>query len=94
MIDDADFQATRPVSDRNFFDVARLHRWMTLHVEDYRAPSTVSQFRGGQSSPTYLIETPSRAYVMRRKPPGRLLPSAHAVDREIRAKCEVYKVST
>ena len=46
--------------------------------------STVQQFKGGQSNPTYLLETPSRKYVLRRKPPGKLLPSAHAVDREFR----------
>ena len=42
------------------------------------------QFKGGQSNPTYLLETPGRRYVLRRKPPGKLLPSAHAVDREFR----------
>ena len=42
------------------------------------------QFKGGQSNPTYLLETPARRYVLRRKPPGKLLPSAHAVDREFR----------
>ena len=46
--------------------------------------STVRQFKGGQSNPTYLLETPARKYVLRRKPPGKLLPSAHAVDREFR----------
>ena len=46
--------------------------------------SRCSQFKGGQSNPTYLLETPSRKYVLRRKPPGKLLPSAHAVDREFR----------
>ena len=44
----------------------------------------VRQFKGGQSNPTYLLETPARRYVLRRKPPGKLLPSAHAVDREFR----------
>ena len=47
-------------------------------------PLTVQQFKGGQSNPTYLLETPARKYVLRRKPPGKLLPSAHAVDREFR----------
>ena len=42
------------------------------------------QFKGGQSNPTYLLETPQRSYVLRRKPPGKLLPSAHAVDREFK----------
>ena len=48
------------------------------------ARSRSSQFKGGQSNPTYLVETPPRRYVLRRKPPGKLLPSAHAVDREYR----------
>ena len=48
------------------------------------ARSSVRQFKGGQSNPTYLLETPARRYVLRRKPPGKLLPSAHAVDREFR----------
>ena len=46
--------------------------------------STVEQFKGGQSNPTYKLVTPGRAYVLRRKPPGKLLPGAHAVDREYR----------
>ena len=50
----------------------------------FRGPLTVRQFKGGQSNPTYLLETPARRYVLRRKPPGKLLPSAHAVDREFR----------
>ena len=51
---------------------------------DFAGPLTVKQFKGGQSNPTYLLETPARRYVLRRKPPGKLLPSAHAVDREYR----------
>src|SRR5258708_7984763 len=57
---------------------------MKEHVEGYQGPPTVLQFKGGQSNPTYKIETPARSYVMRRKPFGKLLPSAHAVDREFR----------
>jgi aminoglycoside phosphotransferase (APT) family kinase protein len=57
---------------------------MRDNVEDYRGPLTVSQFKGGQSNPTYRLDTPDRAYVLRRKPFGKLLPSAHAVDREYR----------
>jgi aminoglycoside phosphotransferase (APT) family kinase protein len=54
------------------------------HIAGFSGPIDVSQFKGGQSNPTYLIETPQRRYVLRRKPPGKLLPSAHAVDREFR----------
>ena len=53
-------------------------------MKDFAGPLTVKQFKGGQSNPTYLLETPARRYVLRRKPPGKLLPSAHAVDREYR----------
>src|SRR5258707_3289315 len=53
-------------------------------VRGYRGPLTVLQFKGGQSNPTYRLDTPARSYVMRRKPFGKLLPSAHAVDREFR----------
>ena len=55
---------------------------MEANVEGYKGPLTVRQFKGGQSNPTYQLITPTKKYVMRRKPPGKLLPSAHAVDRE------------
>ena len=58
---------------------------------DLPGPSRVSQFKGGQSNPTYLVETPQRRYVLRRKPPGKLLPSAHAVDREFRVISALYR---
>lgn len=74
---------TREVSERLRFDTAALERWMSDHVDGFSGPLTVSQFKGGQSNPTYRLDTPSgRAFVMRRKPPGKLLPGAHAVDRE------------
>jgi aminoglycoside phosphotransferase (APT) family kinase protein len=66
------------------FDVASLERYMREHVEGYAGPLTVRQFRGGQSNPTYHLTAGGREYVLRRKPPGKLLPSAHAVDREYR----------
>jgi len=76
---------TREVSDHLRFDVGALERWMGDHVPGFSGPLTVSQFKGGQSNPTYRLDTPSgRAYVLRRKPPGRLLPGAHAIDREAR----------
>jgi aminoglycoside phosphotransferase (APT) family kinase protein len=76
---------TREVSERLRFDVAALERWMAGHIDGFSGPLTVSQFKGGQSNPTYRLETPSgRAFVLRRKPPGKLLPGAHAVDREAR----------
>jgi aminoglycoside phosphotransferase (APT) family kinase protein len=63
---------------------------MLSHVEGFHGPLTVRQFRGGQSNPTYLLECPSARYVMRRKPPGKLLKSAHAVDREFRVISALY----
>ncbi|HWW21878.1 MAG TPA: phosphotransferase, partial [Steroidobacteraceae bacterium] len=66
------------------FDPAPLGAWMAANVPGFAGPINVLQFAGGQSNPTFLIETPTRRYVMRRKPPGKLLPSAHAVEREYR----------
>jgi len=78
------FSGTREVAERLRFDVARLEVYLSAHVAGFAGPIVVSQFKGGQSNPTYLVETPLRRYVLRRKPPGKLLPSAHAVDREYR----------
>src|SRR3569623_1718030 len=65
-------------------DIGALDAWMRREVEDYAGPLSVEQCRGGQSNPTYKLATPRRAYVLRRKPPGKLRPGAHAVDREYR----------
>src|ERR1700746_2605353 len=81
---DSEFSGTRVVEDRHRFDEIQLDAWMRQHVEGYGGPLTVQQFKGGQSNPTYRLDTPARSYVMRRKPFGKLLPSAHAVDREFR----------
>jgi aminoglycoside phosphotransferase (APT) family kinase protein len=78
------FTGTMPVQERHRFDVDRLERFLLERVPDYRGPLQVEQFKGGQSNPTFLLRTPQRSYVLRRKPPGKLLPSAHAVDREYR----------
>jgi aminoglycoside phosphotransferase (APT) family kinase protein len=75
---------TVPVRERHRFDVAALDRYMAAHVAGHKGPVTVSQFQGGQSNPTYRLSSPGGEYVLRRKPPGKLLPSAHAVDREYR----------
>jgi aminoglycoside phosphotransferase (APT) family kinase protein len=81
---DSEFSGTKAVEDRHRFDEIHLDAWMRQHVEGYGGPLTVQQFKGGQSNPTYRLDTPGRSYVMRRKPFGKLLPSAHAVDREFR----------
>jgi len=72
------------VVDAHRFDEARLAAWMASNVDGFQGPLSVRQFRGGQSNPTYRLESPGAAYVLRRKPPGKLLASAHAVDREFR----------
>jgi aminoglycoside phosphotransferase (APT) family kinase protein len=75
-------RGTAEVREAHRFDVASLEAWMEANVEDFAGPLSVEQFKGGQSNPTYKLVTPARAYVLRRKPPGKLLPGAHAVDRE------------
>ena len=66
------------------FDHSRLAAWLAAHVEGFAGDLAVEQFRGGQSNPTYKLTTAARSFVLRRKPPGQLLPMAHAVDREFR----------
>jgi aminoglycoside phosphotransferase (APT) family kinase protein len=78
------FTGTKEVAEPLRFDVASLAAYLAAHAPEFAGPLTVRQFKGGQSNPTYLLETPARQYVLRRKPPGKLLPSAHAVDREFR----------
>ena len=78
------FTGTSAVQERHRFDEAALDAWMRERVAGYAGPLAVEQFKGGQSNPTFLLITPAQTYVLRRKPPGKLLPSAHAVDREYR----------
>jgi aminoglycoside phosphotransferase (APT) family kinase protein len=78
------FSGTKEVVDALKFDSAGLEAWLRHEVPGFTGPLEVRQFKGGQSNPTYFLQTPGRAYVLRRKPPGKLLPSAHAVDREYR----------
>ncbi|WP_291006797.1 phosphotransferase family protein [Ferrovibrio sp.] len=84
MRDEDRFSGTMPVQERHAFDTAALDAWMKANVADYKGPMELRQFKGGQSNPTFLVFTPTHKYVLRRKPPGKLLPSAHAVDREFR----------
>jgi aminoglycoside phosphotransferase (APT) family kinase protein len=85
------FTGTKEVAEPLRFDAARLEAYLAREVKDFVGPLAVKQFRGGQSNPTYLLETPARKYVLRRKPPGKLLPSAHAVDREFRVIAALWK---
>ena len=78
------FSGTKEAAGTLRLDAARLEQYLSGAIAGFAGPLTVKQFKGGQSNPTYLLETPARRYVLRRKPPGKLLPSAHAVDREYR----------
>lgn len=80
----AQFTGTTVVQERHRFDEPALASYLREHLPGFAGPLQVRQFRGGQSNPTFLLETPFARYVLRRKPPGTLLPSAHAIDREYR----------
>ena len=75
---------TSTVREQHRFDEAALASWMAVHIDGYAGPLEVAQFTGGQSNPTYRLSTPTRNYVLRRKPPGQTVQGAHAVDREAR----------
>ena len=86
-----EFIGTMPVQEKHRFDVERLAQFMQSHVEGFVAPLEVEQFKGGQSNPTFLLQSANHRYVLRRKPPGKLLPSAHAVDREYRVISALHR---
>ncbi|MBM4440094.1 MAG: phosphotransferase [Candidatus Rokubacteria bacterium] len=75
---------TVPVRDVHQIDADELARYLTANVRGFAGSIELRQFQGGQSNPTYYVRARSGEYVLRRKPPGKLLPSAHAVDREYR----------
>ena len=81
------FSGTKAVDQKLRFDEQGLHEWFSKNLSEFGSIEKIEQFRGGQSNPTYKITTANKKFVLRRKPPGKLLPSAHAVDRE-------YKVIT
>ncbi|MEO7242184.1 MAG: phosphotransferase [Variovorax sp.] len=80
------FVGTRAVGAQHRFDLGALTAWMQQHVEGFAGPIEVEMFKGGQSNPTYKLKTPRATYVMRSKPgpAARLLPSAHAIEREFK----------
>ncbi|MEW6464307.1 MAG: phosphotransferase [Pseudomonadota bacterium] len=86
MTDFSAFVGTRPVAEAHAFDIDRLSDWLREHLSDFAGPLQVEMFKGGQSNPTYKLLTPQRSYVMRAKPGpvAKLLPSAHAIEREYR----------
>ena len=78
------FTGTRPLSEQHAFDTAALSEWLSRNLNGFAGPLSVEMFKGGQSNPTYKLVTPGRSYVLRAKPGpvARLLPSAHAIERE------------
>ena len=78
------FVGTRPVSGQHTIDLDALSAWLNAHLSGFVGPLSVELFKGGQSNPTYKLNTPGKSYVMRAKPGpvAKLLPSAHAVERE------------
>ena len=81
------FSGTKPVDNKLKFPSSKLQPWIDEYVPNAGKIIKIEQFKGGQSNPTYKVITQNKNLVLRRKPPGILLPSAHAVDRE-------YKVMT
>ena len=75
---------TTAIREGHRLDEAALERYLSDHLAGFRGPLEIRQFEGGQSNPTYFLHAASGDYVLRKKPPGQLLPSAHAVDREYR----------
>ncbi|MDP2370392.1 phosphotransferase [Rhodoferax sp.] len=78
------FTGTRPVSSQHALDLGALQGWLAQHIDSFAGPLSLEMFKGGQSNPTYKLITPGKNYVMRAKPGpvAKLLPSAHAVERE------------
>jgi aminoglycoside phosphotransferase (APT) family kinase protein len=89
-----DFTGTMPVQERHRFDPDALERYLRRHIEAFSGPLSVEQYRGGQSNPTFRLTAGGRRYVMRAKPApaAKLLPSAHAVDREYRVMSALARV--
>ena len=73
-------------TDTQTLDEAAVCRWLEENLPGFAGPLEVTKFQAGQSNPTFLLSTPAHDYVLRRKPPGTLLKSAHAVDREFRVQ--------
>ena len=84
MSSDSAHSQTTAIRQGHELDCGGLERYLAAGLENFRRPLEIRQFEGGQSNPTYLLHTPVRDYVLRKKPPGQLLPSAHAVEREYR----------
>ena len=90
-LDDAKFSGTKEVDEKLKISSSKLQPWIDENVPNAGKIQTVEQFKGGQSNPTYKIVTDNKSLVLRRKPPGKLLPSAHAVDREYKVITALYE---
>ena len=90
-LDDAKFSGTKEVDEKLKISPSKLQPWIDENVPNAGKIQTVEQFKGGQSNPTYKIVTHNKSLVLRRKPPGKLLPSAHAVDREYKVITALYE---
>lgn len=82
----------KDIDPRHRLDVARLERYVSEHLDDFDGKLLVRQFAGGQSNPTYQLSDGKREWVLRRKPPGRLVSSAHAIDREYRVLSALHAI--
>jgi aminoglycoside phosphotransferase (APT) family kinase protein len=93
MSDNDTFSGTRPVAEQHAFDTQALANWLSARLPGFEGPLSVQMFKGGQSNPTYKLITPTKAYVMRAKPGpvAKLLPSAHAIEREFRVMSALAK---
>ena len=90
-LNDDIYTGTKEVSENLKFESKLLQEWINDNVKDSGNIKKIEQFKGGQSNPTYKISTEKNAYVLRRKPPGKLLPKAHAVDREYKVITALYE---
>jgi Predicted aminoglycoside phosphotransferase len=90
-LDDAKFSGTKEVAEHLTIEVSKLQPWIDEFVSGAGKIKSIEQFKGGQSNPTYKITTDTKSLVLRRKPPGKLLQSAHAVDREYKVITALYE---
>ena len=88
----SDFSGLKNADDLNSDDLLRLDDYLQSRLPNFEGINSIKQFKGGQSNPTFLIKSVNKNYVLRRKPPGNLLKSAHAVDREYKIIKALKKV--
>lgn len=92
MTDFSHFEGTQPVGEKHALDIQALGAWLSAHLPGFAGLRTIEMFKGGQSNPTYKLITPDKSYVMRTKPGlgAKLLPSAHAIEREFAVMHGLY----